>query len=488
MEMKQPLVRPLMTIKQLAQNTSRYIFGCGMTASSLMSLLDQNRQANITFVDLSNTVSVGDKPVIGMREFLARSLASDPVIYAADNLIELSLLTAAGQQDVLTVSEYVLSHFHGTSLQKQGLSRLAFVSTMPRAGTHRILYFFFALNEILKNPSRMPDPLKLYLYYRADSFANDSPYCLNHVWDFLNVDRLQTAHLIPPASLAAQSTNPVLAQWHYDWWQNYADLCCREPALAGITHYVRAFEPFLGYGKTYQTRCAFVSRDIITQIISILTTYELMVTTLRNNHVEDWSLHNYVDYCIIQPKWSYQLDSILPLILYRTISEKKTITDILFNEGYIDNLIFDYAWRLFSVQSCVDNPSTTLVARIFHYEDLIREEQRFFCGLIEFLRGSPLEENEIRQVDRARVTTGRDQHIEAKLGHSLSYLEGATTPISLESHMTDISSRENARNAVASKVLFHRPSIQRKLVKALQDMGLKREPDFSIDAGDKGRG
>src|SRR5579864_8781753 len=135
MEMKQPLVRPLMTIKQLAQNTSRYIFGCGMTASSLMSLLDQNRQANITFVDLSNTVSVGDKPVIGMREFLARSLASDPAIYAADKLIELSLLTAAGQQDVLTVSEYVLSHFHGTSLQKQGLSRLAFVSTMPRAGT-----------------------------------------------------------------------------------------------------------------------------------------------------------------------------------------------------------------------------------------------------------------------------------------------------------------------------------------------------------------
>lgn len=458
------LVQPLLSIHQLHEITFRYLIGCGVSASYIYSLLPAHIQNQITFVDLLGRQSFDGRPAIGIREFIRRSTPDEPVIYAVDGIPVLPVLIFARQACVLSASVFARSHYHATKPARGRASRLGVISTTPRSGTHRIMYFWYALNEILRNPRQIPSAHKLYLYYRSANTRPDSYYYLYDVYKFLGIDSLHSGHFVPPGSLSLAGANPALACLHSNRWQNYIRCVAAHPDLHVMSHTeVGAVEPDLPYGNNSRVRYAFVVRSIVDQITSVVTVYEKMSRALRCRGAENWSLSDYIANIDSQPfGLTCNLDWQLPVVLQQAIVEDKTVAEIILRDGYLFSLIRDYSWQCHSAQPHECTLAPCINACTFAYEDMIRDESRFFRELVSFIVGNTLSAFQIDRIEQARHLTAGNRKLERALGHSLSYSDYISNPIRRESHMTDLGSEDDrgCRAAVVAALEPHRDRIK----------------------------
>jgi hypothetical protein len=470
------IVQPVLTRQQLETSEARYIIGSGHLAGFALSHLSDSARARTTLVDDIDAPAAHGRPVLNFRQFCASVDPTQPVILATDDKRWLSMLCGARQSHILDIREFFLSwSFHAQEVPRVDVAQQAVISTIPRSGTYRIRYFLFALNELLKGHAAEPSPHRLFLYRISDWANAGSPYYLSHALQFLRCGGLQAGHFVPPGALCFLSNNDAVARIQEIRAARFAASCREYPALGAVSHPVRPWriEPCAPTdGRSARSRYVLVARNIVDQIVSMLTYYELMVPICRRLGARNWSMTDYVDHCFNRCRAFVfsGLGGIVPLVLQRAVELGRSVADLALEGGLVESLIIDYALQTYSARFFEQRPSDRLIAKVFLYDEMRADEAGFFSRFVTYLRNAELDSEERALVERARVLTDKDRarNAELELGHSLSFIDGLQNVFRMDTHMTDVAMEQNdiraVRMAVRSKVLRHRNSIIRRFV------------------------
>jgi hypothetical protein len=469
------VVQPVLSGWELETSEARFIVGSGEMAKFALSYLTPAAQSRTTFVDDGSGPLAFGLPVIDLRRFCAEVAREKPVILATDKGNCLAALLGIRQSHILDVREFYFSCQYRAVAECRPHSKLLVISTIPRSGTFRIRYFLFALNEVLQGRSTELTPHKLFLYRTSDWSCPESPYYLAHVMRFLRTDAIQSGHFVPPGALSALSVNASVARAYAARAARFAKTCRQFPELGVVSHPIRPWriEPSFRYdGSFVETRYALVGRNILDQMISMLTYYELMVPICRNNGAHRWSIEKFIELCFNKCRAFVfsGLDGTVPVILYRAVRLRESVTDIVIESGVVDSLIVDYALQAFALERSQKQPSLRLVAKAFSYDDMIDHEEQFFNKFVSFLRGAELDAADRKVVANAcRVTNKQElRKAESILGHSLSFANGLEGVFRSDTHMTDVYQEHPdigaIRTAVRSKVMRHGKLILRRFL------------------------
>lgn len=474
------IVQPMLTRQQLETSEARYIVGSGPLAGFALSHLSNAARARTTLVDDIDATTAHGRPVLSFRQFCASVESTQPVILATDDKRWLPLVCGTRQSHVLDIREFFVSWSFHTQEAPRADSKQAVISTIPRSGTYRIRYFLFALNELLKGRTSDVSPHKLFLSRISDWANPNSPYYLAHALQFLRCSGLQAGHFVPPGALCALSNNTAVARIQEIRATRFAEACRQYPALGAVSHPVRPWRIEPGVptgGRSARSRYVLVARNIIEQIVSMLTYYELMVPICRRLGADKWSMSEYVDHCFNRCRAFVfsGLGGLVPIVLQRAVDLRRSVADIVLESGLVESLIVDYALQSHSARYFEQRPSGRLTAKVFLYDDMRADESEFFARFVTFLRDAELDAAERALVERARALTDKERarNAELELGHSLSFIEGLQNVFRMDTHMTDVvmeqSDIRGIRMAVRSKVLRHRDSILRRFVRLMSE-------------------
>jgi hypothetical protein len=238
-------------------------------------------------------------------------------------------------------------------------------------------------------------------------------------------------------------------------------------------------EPKLSINRHYHVKYAFVVRDVIEQISSMLSLYEQVIPVLMRMGAEGWSVEQYVHHChgYFRPYALFLLDGQMPLLLHKAISERKPFVDVVLESGsHLDSLIFDYALQKYAAEYFETNPAPGIEVRTFFYEKMLEDSALFLVDLVSFLRGTPLTDSERFRVSQAGGITDKEglRRMENELGHSLSYSERLARMLSSDSHMTDVADGggdfQCARELVASRIRNRESFVRKKLAEVVADL------------------
>ncbi len=487
------LFEPVRTIRQLQGHSFTHIIGCGLTGSYVLSQLDPAVRGRIVFVDLNLRGTFDGRPVIDWRTFAATTDADSPVIHCSDDPRTVALLVALGHRRVLWASALMRSRRALMPKPTRQTTPMAILSTVPRSGTHRIMYLFYALNEILRNLGRVPSPHKLYQYHVSNRISAEthsslrgSPYRLAELFDLLGVEEFSWGHFIPPGSLATFGDQSEISAMLSERWMSYAEASRAHAELGRMSHdFSSGYEPLQAYEKRYQTRYALVARGLLDQLTSQVTIYELMKQSIEQLGGREWPLARYVEHLRQQP-FGYWVNYQLPLILRQAVLERQSVADIVLREPHRTTLVFEYALPLHAATHFERHPTESLRARVFSYEAMMQDESRFFHDLITFLRGGRQLDEAIREkIEQARRLSGESASIEASLGHSLNYADDARNPIQQDSHRTDVPGGQSDRRRVRASVRAALEAHETQL-KATLDGLLRRMESTSRPVGQAG--
>jgi hypothetical protein len=478
--MSPSLIQPVLSRNQLRDCNARYIIGVGEMGRYARSQLASGARDLVTFVSNSGARTFDGRPVIDIRAFCASAPAGEPVIYATRDTSTLTALIAANQAHVIDIRELFASEFHISDRAQGAPARLAVVSTVPRSGTYRLRYFFYALNEILNERISNPSPHKLFAYQSSNWEDPHSRYHLSNVYKFLDIDDLRIGHHVPPGALARLSAHPTVERLFRAKAQRFSSACARYPSLAVTSCTMRPLqlEPNLSINRNYHVKYAFVVRDIIEQITSMLSIYELVIPGLMRMGAEHWSVEQYIHHChgYFRPFALFLLDGQMPLVLQKAIGDHKPFVDVVLESGHLSSLIFDYALQTYSAEYFQTHAAPGIEVRTFHYEKMLEDSSLFLLELMSFLRGTPLTDSERFRVSQAgRITDKKDlRKMENELGHSLSYSERLARMLSSDSHMTDIADScgdfQRARELVASRIRNREGFVRTKLAEVVADL------------------
>jgi hypothetical protein len=491
--MNRSLIQPVLSRQQLRDCNAAFIVGTGEMARYARSQLAPQYRDGVTFIDRSlESASFDGRPRIGFRQFCANAQPQEPILYATEDTLLLGALVAAGQRSIVDVREFFASCCHARHTLSPAEARLAVVSTVPRSGTNRIRYFLFALNEIRRGSPTCIDARQLFLYQTQGWGSLQSRYRLTRVLEFLNVDIARIGHYVPPGAMAALSANETFEALQRQKLERFARACVTNPYLAGISFPIRPLriEPDLPTHKTYKIRYAFVARDIIPQIISMLSIYELGRLQLRARGAQGWSLHEYVRRCYghFRPFVFSALDGVIPLILQKSISQSRSFVDVVVEDGYLVSMIADFALQTYACEHFEDGCSPNLQARSYSYDLMVDDPLRFFERLVTFLRNDSLDAREQLQIEQACALTSRERVIEMErqLGHALSHSDRVTNLLNLDSHITDSESIapevRDARLIVSARIWAEERFVRERLAAILSSMktGARVANDISL--------
>jgi hypothetical protein len=432
-------------------------------------------RGNAIFIQNDGPTHFEGCPVIDLRTFCAVAPPAETVIYAARDPQLLAALAAIGQSRVLDIRPI----FESSTRRQAGVlsSKLAVVSTVPRSGTFRMRYFFYALNETLKG-SPPPSAHKLYLYHLSQWTNPDSRYHLGHVFQFLEVDELRIGHFMPPGALATLSTNEAVAS-HFDKRAaNFRRACEQFPCLAATSFPFREpnFEPpYVGVPAPH-TRFALLARDIIDQLISMICIFEMSVHRLRRSGPVSWTLTKIATLSTgrFRPFVLHLLDGLMPIIMQRALASDKMVVDIIVEEGHLDSMIIDFALQTYGCDCVEAQRDRNVCAKRFSYDDMMCDERHFFANLLGFLRSGPMSAVEEACVEIARVRTSQEAtlRMEQCLGHPISHNERILDIFDGDSHLTSGANRRDVyglRAAVATRVQHHASAIRSKYDSVLSE-------------------
>lgn len=448
-------------------------------------MLTDVAKGRIIFVEDTGKETFLGRPIISFRQFLAAATPNESVVLAADDTHVLSSLLSLGHGHILDVRALFQSACHYESVQSRSEARQLVISTVPRGGRHRVIYFLIALNEVLKGRIDSLNPHFATLSRTSGWNNRMSPYYLRETHTFLKADDIQVGHFIPPGSLAMMSMNAAVAREHSKSAARFLETCEREEnlSLLAISRHQGALEPRSPPNANHlKTRYAHISRDIVDQLSSILTSYELLALELRRAGAVAWTLADYVDRCRndLSPSAFGVLHGHIPLVLKDAITSGKSFTDVTLANGLFDSLIVDYALQESYLDFCVLRPSERLQAKLFHYELLNETDVVFFKELVTFARSASLSAQEAASVETATMLTNRRWALrsETELGHSLSFIPGNShggrqTPLITESNTTN-ALVGSIRLTVESKLSRTRVRTARRLFELLNVFGCRR--------------
>lgn len=442
--MNQSLIQLVLTRQQLHESATEFIFGSGEIARYARSQLRSYYRDRVTFVDRRHDVREFDgRPLISFRTFCRNSVAGSVVIFATEDSSMLAGLVAAGQKLILDVREYFASERHARRDSASCNARLAVISTVPRSGTYRLSFFLYALNEYRARGIRQLDARKLFLYQLSAWGNPSSSYHLKHVFELLRADTVRLGHYMPLGALSSLSNNPAVVKVQQRKQQRFQSACSAVPCLSSISFPTRPLhmEPHAPVNRNWETRYALIARDVLDQISSILTLYELIASKLRERGAVRWSTHEYVRHCYghFRPFVFSGIDGQVPLLFAKSIGRGTRFVDVVIEEGHLRSLVEDYALQTYACEFFERYPCASIRAKAFSYDAMINAPDTFFLDLTSFLRGNSLTAQDERAIQRAYTATNRAQmrEMEKKLGHGLSYSDRVAQLAAVESHMTD---------------------------------------------------
>ena len=416
---------------QLAISNARYIVGGGEMAEFAFELLSETAQSKVSFVTESQSCPLLGRPVIRFKELYATVSAVDAIILATSEQSHISALTSLAGECILDIRPLFYSNrfSRNTSTTRRSDTRHIAISTVPRAGTHRIVYFLIALNEVLGKGATSLDPYMALVYHGGDWSRQDSPYYLRNVFDFLETDAVTVGHLIPPGSLAMLARNRAVAREQSQKAAKVADAWARatNDSLRFMGARQQPLEPLISAcSSNASTRFAFVSRNISTQMASLLSSYELIVLALKKRGARTWSLADYVGNCGDEFGLSEfgKLHGLFPLLLKQAIDLGRSFTDVTLAGSCLECLIVDYALQVWYVNYCFAYSRLKMRSAVFQFELMKTDEFAFFQRLVTFCLARSLRADECAAVEKAVQMTNRQwtRHAERELGHSLSFV------------------------------------------------------------------
>lgn len=454
-----PFVQPLLSLAQLADHDIKFLIGTGALASYVYSALPPEVRARIVCIGRSSPAAFEDRPVRSLREFFSLSQPHDAVIFADENRDFLQALVVANQRCIIDATEFARSYFASLRQRLPASRRCGVLSTVPRSGTHRILYFLYALNELLHHPRKIPSPHKLYLYYRvatASPFGTPpgSKYSLDAATEFLRLNEFQWGHFLPPGSLHTFGSDGPFAAEYAARWRRTNEHYEKEPDLARATLGAKHdIEPQLPIGNPTHVRFAFVTRDVFGHLSSVLSTFEMMRSQSHSAGSQAWDLGRYAQETDAMPFGFFSNpELLLPRLLKEAIDTAQPVTKIIIEQGYLRSLILDYVFLNTAARRATAEQPGGLTVKVFPYDAMIRDESRFLLDFTSFMRGAALSPVEQGMIEQARIVTSGNRRVEEALGHSLSYSELSRNPMRLDSHMTAIDQDSGGRGSIRQTV------------------------------------
>lgn len=472
---------PICSHRQLLEAGAPYIVGGGAMATELLRQMPRDLRRAVRIVDTDEVAGQSPDGVLGFRAFCATVSRECPVVYASEDNRLLRGLISVGQARIFDARDFVRSVRFVSQKAKCSVRRpMAVIGTIPRSGTFRINSFLFALNERLGNSATAISAHKLYLYHVSGWRSPGSPYRISRTFSAFKAVDVRVGHHLPPGSLALVGQNAYLATLFEGRTSRYLEGCRRHPALAEISHTMRPrlFEPVHSAERPAGVRYALVAREVVNQLVSVLTLYESLLSKCRERVSRRGSLNAYVLHCHerLRAFALFSFDGHIPLMLQQAVARDITFVDVVLSNGYLESAIVDYAIQLYCAARVERQMGQDLCGRVFSYERMVENERRFFLDFVEYFRGEALSESEGRTVEMAVQDTNHAaiQMIERELGHSLSYRPGLERVYEMRSHLTSGNATfpeiQARREGVAARVQGVAEWIRTRLANVLSNL------------------